>query len=101
MTVAFVAGDTAATLRVQCMDEETGEPVDLSGATVELRWRIAGRPMVTRSMVIVDAAEGLAEYEFAANELRCGELRADVVITRTAGTLTCREPVVADVRARV
>lgn len=101
MTVAFVAGDTAAVLRVQCMDEETGEPVDLVGATVELRWRIAGRPRVTRPMVVVDAAAGLAEYEFAADELRCGELRADVVITRTAGTLTCRDPVVAEVRARV
>jgi hypothetical protein len=102
MTAAhFVAADTAATLRVQCLDLETGDPVSLSGATVAIRWRIGGRPAVTRAMTVVDSAQGLAEYTFAAGELVCGVMRADVAITTTAGVQTCAEEVVLEVRPKV
>jgi hypothetical protein len=97
----FVAGNTGAKLRVQCLDVDTAEPIVLSGAAVDVRWRIAGRPAVTRSMTIVDQVEGLAEYEFDSGELVCGQLKADVVLTLPNGTLTCIDSVVADVRAPV
>lgn len=102
MTVPhFVAGDTAAVLRVQCTDLETGQAIALSGATVQIRWRIGGRPLVTRSMVVVDSAQGLAEYQFAAGELVCGDLLADVLISSGSTVRTCAEPLALEVRPRV
>lgn len=96
----FVAGDTGAKLRVQCLDVDTAEPISLAGASVSVRWRIANRPAVTKAMTVVDAALGQAEYEFGAGELGSGPLRADVVITRSGKTLTSAAALLATVRDR-
>lgn len=100
MTAEFVAGDTGAKLRVQCLDLDTAEPISLAGASVSVRWRIANRPAVTKSMTVVDAALGQAEYQFADGELASGPLRADVVITRAGATLTSADALQATVRDR-
>jgi hypothetical protein len=80
----LVAGDTASKRRVTCFDNDTGLPFDLTGATVKLKWKSAGA-LVTRTMAVVDAAGGVAEYQFLAGEIVVPSMTFEVEITDSAG----------------
>lgn len=84
----FVAGDTASKLRVTCKDNDTGAVINLSGATVVLRWRNAtDTATIERVMNIVNAAAGLAEHQFTSGELFGGVVRFEVRITDSGGAI--------------
>lgn len=73
------AGDTLI-LGIPVTYSDTGEPVDLTGATVEGAAERAGRifmPIVT----IDDAAEGLLRVQINRNELSPGPWRLQVRVT--------------------
>src|SRR5512145_3222151 len=101
MDYSFVAGDTNSVLTVTCKRADTGAPINLAGATVALKWRIDGGTLVSKSMTIVDAANGIVSYTFAAGELLEGLMRAEVEVTVTGKVTTSVEPFVFTVRAKV
>lgn len=60
----LVQNDTASTLQVTCNDQ-SGAPIDLTGATVNLEFYINSFPPVfTRTMAIADAKTGVVTYKF-------------------------------------
>lgn len=86
MATSFVAGDTGSVLRVTCKDNATGAAINLTGATVELRWN-AGGITTTRTMTVIDATNGVAEYQFTATDLVPGEMAFEVKITDSGGKI--------------
>jgi len=80
----LVKGDSGSVLEVLCNDDATNSPIDLTGMTVELKYRIAGGALKTRTMTIVTpqagADKGKATYQFtAADDLYAsGEFVGDV-----------------------
>jgi hypothetical protein len=87
MTFRFVAGDTASKLRVACVDDATGLPVDLTNTTVTLRWKPKdGGAVISKEMSkIVPHTGGIAEYQFATAELFDPEMDFEVRITDSGG----------------
>jgi len=80
----LVAGDTDSTLQVVCKDS-SGAPLDLTGATVYLFWRISHGVTLARAMEIVDAAEGVVEYQFVSEDLVGGDFVGEVEVNLAAG----------------
>ncbi len=81
----FVAGDTGSVLRITCRNAD-GAIIDLTGATVTLRWKDQAGILVERNMTIVGAAtNGVAEYQFAAGELYAGRMRFGYRVTDATG----------------
>lgn len=76
----LVANDTASKLKVTCVDQDS-VVINLTGATVELLWRSNAGVLVTRSMTVVDALNGIAEYQFADGELFAPQMAFRVKIT--------------------
>ncbi len=86
----FVAGDTGSVRRITCRNAD-GTPIDLTGASVTIRWRDSGGNVVERAMIIVSAIDGVAEYQFAAGELYAPRMALGYRITDAAGnTITSR-----------
>ena len=83
-SISFVEGDTFAKVTATFS-------VDLTGATVELAFRVlrgTGRwpsSRQLRAMVVTNAASGVAEFEFAAGDLQAGVLRAEAIATLASG----------------
>jgi hypothetical protein len=71
MTADLVAGDAASVLRVTVLDSETNDPMDLTGRTVELRFRLNGGTVAAVGMTLLDQTNqrGVAEYEFQPADL--------------------------------
>lgn len=68
--LALVQNDTLARLVVTCRDAKTRLPINLAGATVKVTYRIgAAGVWLTRTMVVTNAALGIAEYQFGAGDL--------------------------------
>jgi hypothetical protein len=106
--IDFVAGDTATKLRRTIKNGQDGSVVDLSGATVKIKWRIDGGTLVTKDMTILDAAKGRVEYQFGAGELTAdatkgeSKMRGEVmVLDALSKELTQRVPFNYIIRARV
>ncbi len=86
MDYDFVSGDTGSGLIVTCADKVTALPIDLTGASVALKWVAAGI-LVSRTMSVVSATEGLAKYQFAGAELTAPQMDFEVEITGSAGNI--------------
>jgi len=97
----FVETDTGAFLQVACRDAATGAAMNLASSTAVLRYSLNGAAAIERAMIVVDAAAGLAQYQFTAGELVAGNLRCEVTVTSGAGTLTSEAPMLFSVRARI
>lgn len=71
MAADLVAGDSSSVLRVTVFDSETKEPMDLTGRTVTLRFRLNGGTVVPVAMTVLDQTNqrGKAEYEFQSADL--------------------------------
>lgn len=102
MDYELVAGDTGSKLVVTIVDNGDGTAVDLTGATVNLRWR-ANRSVVVvgpKDMTVTDAPGGIAEYLFEATELVAGIMEFEVeVIDAQARKVRNLAPIVERVRA--
>lgn len=109
MSTDVVAGDSGTLLRVSLSNKQTRQPVDLSGATVNLKYRIDGGPLETRAMTIVaPATSGIAEYRFASSDLVLGAgvshglLRYEIEVTDAGGKITTSLDIVSlTIRAKV
>ena len=84
----LVTGDTGSVYQVTCIDGATGTAIDLTGATVRLRWEDDTGTIQTRVMGITDAPNGVAEYQFASGEIIYPRMRFETEITDNAGFVT-------------
>lgn len=80
-TYDFVTGDTGSTLQVTCKDRDSGAIIDLTGATVRLRWKDAADVTVTKVMTVTAPLTGVAKYTFGTGELIAPRMRMEVEIT--------------------
>lgn len=101
-TPTFVEGDTASVLRVTCKNK-SGAVIDLSGATVDLRWKNRAGALVEQEMsVLSPATNGLAEYQFGASELEPDLMSFEVQITTSGGdVMTGVDPIYEHVRKKL
>jgi len=80
----LVTGDTGSSVQFTCVDNDTGLPIGLVGATVRLRWK-DGATVVTKTMTIIDAANGIVKYTFLAGEIVEPSMKFEVEITDGGG----------------
>ena len=101
---SFVEGDTGSKLRITCRDNVTRLPIDLTGATVVLKWlRPTDQVAISKTMTVISpATSGIAEYLFLAGELVPGLMKMEVKITDAAGKILHTLQVMEEwVRAKV
>lgn len=106
MAIDLVAGDTGTMLRISLRNRGTTEPINLTGATVRLKYRIDAGVLITQVMTIADAATGVATYQFGSGELTAAaqgsSLRGEVEVTDAGGkVLTQLKPMTFTIRAKV
>lgn len=80
----FVAGDTASSLAVTCVDN-SGAAVDLTGCTVTIRWKDEIGETQTKTMTVSDATAGICTYQFGEDELFSPGMSFEVEITDIGG----------------
>lgn len=80
MAYELVAGDGGSVLRVTVLDSVTGEPIDLTGKTVQARYAINGGATVQKTMTLLNQTtyKGQAEYQFVTSDLTAGTLEGEV-----------------------
>lgn len=101
MKYDFTQGDTGGALRVTCV-KGAGQVINLTGATVTLKWRDKARTLVERAMTISDAVNGVVEYPFAINELYAPSMDVTVkIVDATGKVLHSREPIKLTVRQSI
>ncbi len=83
--MSFVSGDTGSKLEVTCKDDDTGAVIILTGATVKLKWLDVADALQTKTMTITDAVNGVADYQFLADELFGTQMKFEVEITDSGG----------------
>jgi hypothetical protein len=81
----FVTNDTVSKLKVTCVKRSDGTPVDLTGSTINLKFRCGPGAIITRAMGVTSAVNGQAEYTFAVGELQADDLTGEVEITTAGG----------------
>lgn len=86
-TYQFVAGDTGSKLEVTCKNDADNSAINLTGATVKLKWKDSGGALQTKTMTITGAATGVAEYQFLTGELFAGTTDFEVEITDAGGKI--------------
>ena len=87
----YVQGDTGPQIRVTLTEEDTGNAVDLTGATVTLHFRAAGEDTVLFSRgfyVNPDTAEdGVAVLQWETDDLNqeAGAYEGEIEVVRNSG----------------
>lgn len=101
----LVKGNKGSVLEVVCKDDATNTVIDLTGMTVNLRYRIAGGALKTRAMTVVTPQtgdnKGKATYQFtAADDLyAAGEFAGDVdVVDGSSNAVTNLDTISLQVR---
>jgi hypothetical protein len=88
----FVAGDTNSKIRLTFTRASDGSLLDLTGATVDLRWKIGAAPLTTSAMtLIVPNTLGQAEYLFTTGQLVAGTLTCEGRVTSGGKFVTSLE----------
>lgn len=104
MANILIETDTAPTLHGTLTDVTTGDPLDLSGATVffQMRLKTDRRFRVNAACDIVSAADGTVSYDFADDDLDFeGESQAQFMVVYPGGAhQTTAVPIDITVRAR-
>lgn len=67
-------------LEVECADN-SGAPIDLTGCTVNIRWKDEVGTVQTNAMTVSDAAAGICTYQFGEDELFSPGMSFEVEIT--------------------
>lgn len=99
----LVVGDTGRSITITFTDVD-GAPIDLTGKTPTLRYRIGTGAVQTKAMTPADQGThtGQASYQFTANDLAAGTLEYEGVLdpggaaqltTLDTGKLTVRAAV--------
>lgn len=86
MSYDLVTGDTGSSLVVNIKDTASAV-VNLTGATIKFRWEGEDGVLVERTATISDAVNGVAEYQFATNEIFATKMRVEVEVTDSAGKI--------------
>ena len=87
----YVQGDTGPQIKVTLTEEDTGNAVDLTGATVTLHFRAAGEDQVLFSRLLYvnpDTAEnGIAILQWETNDLNqdAGAYEGEIEVVRNSG----------------
>jgi len=90
-TFKYVQGDTGPQIKVTLTEEDSGDAVDLTGATVTLHFRAAGEDEVLFSrefFVNPDTAEnGVAVLQWETNDLNqeAGAYEGEIEVVRNSG----------------
>jgi hypothetical protein len=90
-TFRYVQGDTGPQIRLTLAEEDTGDPVDLTGATVTLHFRAAGEETVLFSRAFFinqDTAtngEAILQWEVGDLEVEAGAYEGEVEVVRATG----------------
>ena len=91
--INLVRGDTGPQVQLTLYDAQSGDPLDLSGATADLHFRAVGSTtlLFSRPLTIpgVTAAQGLAVIAWGANDLDqpAGDYEGEVEITFSTGVV--------------
>ena len=103
MAFDFVQLDTGSTLRVTCKDSDTGNVIDLTGATLTLRYKIGSADKVEKTMTLESPnTAGIATYKFLASELSNGDLVGEVTIKDSGGLdITSVDNLVLPIKKRI
>jgi hypothetical protein len=101
MDYDFVAGDRNSKLQCTCVREADDTAIDVTTATVNLRWSMNEGTVTSSSMTKEDAANGVVSYTFGDGELVAGRLKAEVEILSGGLPLTSLEAMRFSVRERV
>lgn len=88
MDTILVENDTGSKLEVTCKDQGPATVIDLTGATVKLKYRIEDGPLETKTMALGSpTTAGKASYVFLAGELKPGKFRGEIEITDGTGKI--------------
>lgn len=102
MAYEFVTGDTGSKIVVTCTDSVLGTAINLTGATVKLKWITNAGVLANKSMTITSAATGVCEYQFLATEIEAPTMTFEVEITdATAKIITNLDEIVCNVRGAI
>lgn len=85
--VDLVTGDTGSILTVTCNDSAAGTAINLTGATVKVRWEDATGVLVLKTMTIENASGGIASYQFASGEIFAPKMKFEIEITDAGGKI--------------
>lgn len=97
----FVQSDNKVSLQVTCTDS-AGVVINLTGCTLNLRWKTLDGTVSNRAMVIDNAVAGIASYVFLTGELVPPTMEFEVTVTKADGTvLTSLETEILGIRARL
>ena len=98
----FVEADTGSKLEVTCKNDDDKSVIDLTGATVKIRWKNLAGSVQEKAMTVTNAAGGVAEYEFAASELEEHRQAHEIEITDSGGkVITSLNPVTVTIRKKL
>lgn len=82
--IKLVQGDTYPQVRVVLTDENNGDPIDLTGATITLHFRQVGGTAVlfSRQGAVIDAVNGVGVIAWQAGDLNvpAGEYEGEVEV---------------------
>ena len=90
-TFKYVQADTGPQIRVSLTEEDSGDAVDLTGATVTLHFRAAGEDQVLFSRLLYvnpDTAEnGVAvlQWEVGDLDVEAGAYEGEIEVVRASG----------------
>lgn len=85
MATELVTGDTGSVLQLTLKDNDTNTAINLTGATVTLRWENAAGTITSKTMTIVTAVSGIVQYRFLAGEIIYPRHKFEVEITDSSG----------------
>jgi len=83
----FVSGDTGSKLQVTCKNDADNSIINLTGATVKLKWKDSAGLLISKTMTITNAVGGIAEYQFGTSELYAGAMSFEIEITDTSSKI--------------
>ena len=101
MSYDFTEGDLGSKLVVVCRDNQTKAIIDLTGKTVQLRYKIDGAALQVKTMTVQDpATAGKAEYQFLIGDIVAGTMQGEVRIQPgLSGQITSLLPFSRQIRA--
>jgi hypothetical protein len=89
--IKLVQGDTRPALACTITDENTGDPISLTGATCRLKFRAVGATTLTSTLTgtVTDAANGKVEFYWASDPTSLagepGDYEGEIEITFSSG----------------
>lgn len=97
----FVEDDTNSKLKVTCTRDDTGAAINLTGATVTLKYKINAGTLATKTMSVEDTTGGVASYTFTSDELAPGIMVAEVQVESGGKVVSSLEPMRFTIRERL